>query len=108
MGSLPAATSANGMRLMVVGTPYVSGEYLAKTGGTWHLEDAPFKASQVLKMFTRHDLHPANVCEIGCGAGGILKALREARPDSRFVGYEVSPQAHELCKQFEGEGLEFR
>jgi 2-polyprenyl-3-methyl-5-hydroxy-6-metoxy-1,4-benzoquinol methylase len=39
------------------------------------------------------------VCEVGCGAGQILKELHEALdPSINYTGYEISPQAFELCK----------
>jgi SAM-dependent methyltransferase len=85
-----------------------SGDYLEKTGGTWHLEDAPFKAAQVLKMIERHKLSPKLVAEIGCGAGGILSELHSKLPASvNFVGYEIAPQAHEMSRRFASERLRF-
>lgn len=33
---------------------YTDGSYLEETGGTWHEEDAPFKARWILKMLRRH------------------------------------------------------
>ncbi len=81
---------------------YVDGSYLARTGGTWHLEDAPFKARQILRMLARHpDIRPGTICEIGCGAGGILSELQKVMPDdTKFTGYEISPQAHAISAQF--------
>jgi SAM-dependent methyltransferase len=82
---------------------YIDGSYDTKTGGTWHLEDSAFKARQVLRMLDRHrDVRPRSVCDIGCGAGGILAVLdRKLEPSARLVGYDVSPQALSLCRQFE-------
>jgi cyclopropane fatty-acyl-phospholipid synthase-like methyltransferase len=84
------------------GTIYTDGSYFAKTGGTWHLEDSPFKARQVFKMLERHpEINPATVCEIGCGAGGILAALQTLLPTHVcFTGYEISPQASVLSARF--------
>jgi SAM-dependent methyltransferase len=81
---------------------YTDGSYLAKTGGTWHLEDSPFKARQVVHMLTRHpEFRPSSVCEIGCGAGGILAELQMSLPNGvDFTGYEISPQAHSLSARF--------
>jgi SAM-dependent methyltransferase len=87
---------------------YTTGEYLQATGGTWHLEDAPFKARQIMKMLGRNKLAPASMMEIGCGAGGILAELaRELPKTTRLVGYEISPQAHEMSRKFEMENLRF-
>ena len=52
---------------------YTSGEYLEKNPH-WHAADSPWKAGQILKMIQKNGLHPATVCEVGCGAGEILKS----------------------------------
>ena len=73
---------------------YEGMDYLQATGGTWHLEDASFKATQVLRMLTQHELAPHSVCEVGCGAGGVLKELRARMPsDTRFTGCDISTVA---------------
>ena len=76
---------------------YATDRYLDLTGGTWHLEDSPFKAKYVARLVARNNLDVHSVCEIGCGAGGVL-AERQARwpVETDFVGYEVSPQAHAI------------
>lgn len=81
---------------------YTDGSYLDKTGGTWHLEDSPFKAKQVVGILARHpEVRPNTVCEIGCGAGGILAELQKLLPGgTTFTGYEISPQAHALSAGF--------
>ena len=81
---------------------YSDGSYLDHTGGTWHLEDSPFKAGQIVRMLARHpEIRPTTVCEIGCGAGGILSELQRTLPDPiAFTGYEISPQAHALSAKF--------
>jgi SAM-dependent methyltransferase len=81
---------------------YTDGSYLEKTGGTWHLEDSPFKAGQVLRMLRRHpEIEARTILEIGCGAGGILSELQKLLgPDVVLTGYEISPQAHALSEQF--------
>jgi Methyltransferase domain len=76
---------------------YTNGEYLLRNP-TWHSEDSPFKAQQILKMIARRGLEPQTICEIGCGAGGILSALHDAMPATcSFEGYELSPQAITLA-----------
>jgi SAM-dependent methyltransferase len=80
---------------------YTDGAYLDATGGTWHLEDAPFKAREIAAILARHPEVQANtICEIGCGAGGILAELQQLLPNhTTFTGYEISPQAHALSAQ---------
>jgi hypothetical protein len=87
---------------------YEGGQYLERNP-TWHVEDSPWKAQQVLKMLRRRDLRPKTVCEIGCGAGEILRQLHDQMDaDARFTGFEISPQAHALSRQRSTDRLEFR
>jgi SAM-dependent methyltransferase len=88
---------------------YTDGSYLAKTGGTWHLEDSLFKAKCVASMLARHDeIKPNTICEIGCGAGGILAELQKMLPQHiAFTGYDISPQAHALSAQFSSPRCQF-
>ncbi|MDQ2855486.1 MAG: class I SAM-dependent methyltransferase [Acidobacteriota bacterium] len=86
---------------------YQTGEYLEKNP-TYHVEDSAWKADQILSMMRKHDLRPRTICEVGCGAGEILKQLQgRLPPDTRLFGYEISPQAIALCRERENEGLHF-
>ena len=41
---------------------------------------------------------PRTVCDVGCGAGGILRTLKnQLSSECNFVGYEISPQAYARC-----------
>jgi cyclopropane fatty-acyl-phospholipid synthase-like methyltransferase len=91
---------------------YKQGEYLERNP-TWHVEDSPWKAQQVLRMLTRAGLKPRTVCEVGCGAGEILRQLHDRLAESgnrdvSFVGYEISPQAHTLSRPRATDRLSFR
>jgi SAM-dependent methyltransferase len=86
---------------------YADGRYLDDNPG-WHEQDSAWKAAQIQALLRRRGLQPRSVCEIGCGAGGILQALQGALgPGVSFDGYEVSPQAHELCRGKAAPGLRF-
>lgn len=85
---------------------YTTGKYLENNPG-WHVGDSPWKAAQILKMMKKHQLQPASICEVGCGAGEILSRLHEEYPGAQFHGYEISPQAYELCLTRRKEGLGF-
>ena len=86
---------------------YVDGEYL-KHNPTWGVEDAPWKADLIFRMLQKHRLEPKTICEVGCGSGEILHHLQQRMPVScEFTGYEISPQAYELCKQRINERLCF-
>ena len=87
---------------------YLNQDY-ARMHPTWHVEHSAWKARHVLAMLTRHSISPGTVCEIGCGAGEILKQLHDALPDHvRFVGYDISPQAHALSLTRASDRIEFR
>ncbi len=80
---------------------YLDGQYSAITGGTWHSEDSPWKAAQILKLLKRNGLFPSEIAELGCGAGGILQSL-SADPSlsqSQFYGYDISPGAIEMANR---------
>ncbi len=91
------------------GDAYLDGTYLDLTGGTWHLQDSRMKARWILEMLEQQHLtHVGQVCEIGCGAGGILATLQSELPRSAcFTGYDISPQAHEMSQRFENEHCRF-
>jgi SAM-dependent methyltransferase len=108
--TVPAATpgpTPGPTPVVAGGEPYVDGRYLEATGGTWHLEDSAFKAKYVDLLVRRNGIPPARVCEIGCGAGGVLNDLHARWPGVEFVGYDISPQAHALSRQFEKPRLRF-
>ncbi len=60
-------------------------------------------------MLRRHpNLKPGSICDIGCGAGGVLAELdRKLDLVARFQGYEVSPQAHALSQRFTSARCEY-
>ena len=90
---------------MKMKTIYESGTYLSHNP-TWHEEDSPWKAQQIDRMLQRNKIAPATVCEIGCGAGAILESLAtDYDYKAHFSGYEISPQAFEICKLKERENL---
>ena len=86
---------------------YADGGY-QRLNETWHAEDSAWKAQQITRILQANHVAPKRFCEVGCGAGQILCHLSRALPNSVFVGYEVSPQAFELCKDVESERVTFR
>ena len=86
---------------------YTTNEYLRRNP-TYHVEDAPWKASHVLSMLARHGLAPETVCEIGCGAGQVLVELHDRMPPTvHFHGYDVSAAAIDLCRDKANQRLAF-
>jgi SAM-dependent methyltransferase len=87
---------------------YTNREYLAKNP-TWHEEDAPWKAAQIAGLLARHRLPVARVAEIGCGAGGVLRALADRMgPEVGFRGFDISPDAIAMAAKHRRPGLEYR
>ncbi len=87
---------------------YTSGKYLEKWP-SWHIEVSPWSAKQILRMMKCNHLLPKTICEVGCGAGEILKQLQTCMSDeATFWGYEISPQAFELCQSRANARLHFK
>jgi hypothetical protein len=87
---------------------YTDGTYL-RNNPDWHVDDSPWKARHIATMLERHGIAPATVCEIGCGAGEVLRALStHLAPATRFFGYEISPNAYRICSQKADERFTFR
>jgi SAM-dependent methyltransferase len=86
---------------------YLNGSYL-KINPTWHEEDSPWKAKQIKKIIDRNKLDISTICEVGCGPGEILNQLSfNLNKDIRYFGYEISPQAFEICKRKSKHNLTF-
>ena len=86
---------------------YQTGQYVEKNP-TYHVEDSAWKAQQILKLIERHGLQPRTICEVGCGAGEILRQLQYQLPsETEFYGYEISPQAFSLCQSRANDRLHF-
>ena len=87
---------------------YTSGKYI-ETNPTWHAEDSPWKADQIIKIICNNRIHPQTIAEIGCGAGAILDELskKEYLKAVQFSGYDISPQAVELAKHKESPSVRF-
>jgi cyclopropane fatty-acyl-phospholipid synthase-like methyltransferase len=86
---------------------YTDGRYLAENP-TWHTEDSAWKARQILRMLERNRIRPQTLCEVGCGAGDVLAQLQKGLEGScELHGYEISPQAFQLCQERANEKLHF-
>jgi SAM-dependent methyltransferase len=87
---------------------YTQGNYLEKNP-TWHVEESPWKARQIMQMIARNHLQPKTICDVGCGAGEVLKQLQESiSSEVIYWGYDLSPQAFELSKSRANERLHFK
>jgi hypothetical protein len=87
--------------------PHLTGEYL-KNNPTWHVEYSPSKAANVLRMMDKNRLHPKTVCEVGCGAGEVLRQMQlKMDGQCRFWGYDIAPDAIALASERANERLAF-
>jgi len=87
---------------------YENEEYLKKNK-TWHVEDAIWKAKQILKLINGHSIEPNTICEVGCGAGEILVQLsKNMSNDCTFTGYDISPQLKKMWEKRENDRVKFK
>ncbi len=87
--------------------PHLNGEYL-QHNPTWHVEYSPWKATNIHRLLQQMRLEPRTICEVGCGAGEVLRQLQlKMDPTCRFWGYDVAPAAIELARKRENERLAF-
>jgi SAM-dependent methyltransferase len=85
---------------------YTTGKYIENNPG-WHAGDSAWKSHQIMRMMRKHGLEPVTLCEVGCGAGEILSQLHEELSATHLSGYEISPQAFELCAARQKNRLQF-
>lgn len=75
---------------------------------SWHVEESPWKATQIERMIDRAGINPMTVCEVGCGAGEVLRQLQQRRdPSCELWGYDVSPHAIEMARSRANARLHF-
>lgn len=86
---------------------YEDGTYF-EAHPNWHEEDSAWKAKQIEEILRRNGIAPLSLCEIGCGAGEILNCLASSLGEQTVLcGYEISPQAFEICRKKQKRNLEF-
>jgi Methyltransferase domain len=88
---------------------YLDGEYGNKNP-SWHVEDSPWKAKRTIEALAFLPHTPRTICEVGCGAGEILRQLDvhfAAKQPVELVGYDVSPRAIALARERESQRLSF-
>ena len=77
---------------------YLDGSYL-KNNRNWDREDAAWKANIVSRLLRVHSLAVGSICEVGCGAGDVLRHLRKRFPSAKLSGFDISPQLLEFWEE---------
>ncbi len=85
---------------------YLTRDYLDKNP-TWDVEDSPWKARHVMDLLAKCKEEPTTICEIGCGAGGILNALSRSLPNARLYGFDIAPDVILFWERFKTPQIEF-
>lgn len=75
---------------------------------TYHEEDSEWKAGLVAKLLRANQLQPSSCCDIGCGAGKVLAALRPLYPKAELFGYDIAPSAARFWPKYADTGIQFR
>lgn len=86
---------------------YNDGTYYA-ANPDWHVGDSPWKAGQIIRIIQKNSLSLKTVCEIGCGAGEVIRQLADRMGSNiEFTGFEVSDQAYRLCLARERDNVHY-
>ncbi|GAV19747.1 bifunctional 3-demethylubiquinone-9 3-methyltransferase/ 2-octaprenyl-6-hydroxy phenol methylase [Mariprofundus micogutta] len=84
---------------------YIESDYL-EHNPEWDMEDSPWKAGKVAAMLKRFAIEPKTICEVGCGAGGVLGAMKGDFPKADFTGYDIAPDAEKFWGELRDSGVE--
>jgi ubiquinone/menaquinone biosynthesis C-methylase UbiE len=58
-------------------------------------------------MIRRNGMSPHSIVDVGCGVGGVIGLIKETMPKTECYGYDISPQAIELCRRNYGARIAF-
>lgn len=94
------------MRQMGIADRYTGDAYVT-SNPDWHMADSPWKADQILAMLRGEQVE--TVCEVGCGAGEILRQLHDRMPATRrLVGFEIAEVPLAMAAERATERLSFK
>jgi SAM-dependent methyltransferase len=77
---------------------YITNDYL-NHNPSWDIEDSAWKAEFVVNILNSVEFRPGSICDVGCGAGVVLAALRGSYPDADLFGFDVAPDAAQFWSQ---------
>jgi SAM-dependent methyltransferase len=84
-----------------------NGQY-SKNNPTFDEDHTEWKAQKIFQMIKKNNLDPKSICDIGCGSGGISWHLQKYIPTCSFTGYDINPDAINLCLSKENRLLTFK
>ena len=90
----------------LVESRYISSQYLS-CNPSWDIEDSPWKAKKVFDILSSAAPQPKTICDVGCGAGGVLAELRFFFPDCELFGFEIAPGAATFWRKHESKNIHF-
>ena len=86
---------------------YLNGEYF-KNNPEWDVQDASWKVAIIYGLLQKNKIQPADVIEVGCGAGANLVELAKADQGiKKLSGYDISPQAIDLAVKNSSERIQY-
>jgi len=85
---------------------YLNGDYLSKNPD-WDISDSPWKAKNIIKILNSNKLKPSSIVEVGCGAGAVLAELENFMKETRFVGYDIAPDASVFWEKYKSSRVSF-
>ena len=83
---------------------YLKKDYL-EHNPEWDIKDSPWKADRVSAILKKHSIKPNTLCEVGCGAGGVLDSLKHQLTDTHFTGYDIAPAAGHFWAEIKKKGI---
>jgi SAM-dependent methyltransferase len=85
---------------------YTTHDYL-RHNPTWDIEDSTWKSDKVTAMLAAVSCKPSSICEVGCGAGGVLAKLRRAYPETELFGYDIASDAARFWSEHVSANIHF-
>lgn len=85
---------------------YLTGDY-AEKNPDWDSSDSPWKADRVAELLGCNQVCPASIVDVGCGAGGVLAAMRARYPAAELTGFDIAPGLSRLWQAHAGTDIRF-
>jgi len=87
---------------------YLSGAYLGHNP-SWDEAFTPWKAAKIQGLLQKYQITPQSLCEVGCGSGGVLAALRDYLGEGcHITGYDIAPALKDFWEKHGDRGIDFR